>query len=139
MAKSTELQYYPDATATCSNCTSVYTFGMTVEKITVEICGNCHPFYTGQETLIDTAGRIEKFQARASQVADVNKKSKFKVRKSRQSLADLVDEQEVVAKPVKVAKPKKAIVEEKSAEVEVSKTPEVTDAPESAESKEVVS
>lgn len=109
MAKSTELQYYPDATASCSNCGSVFTLGMTVEKITVEICGNCHPFYTGQETLIDTAGRIEKFQARASQVIDGGgKKAKTKARKTRQSLADLStgEEKSEEAKPKNVKKAK---------------------------------
>jgi large subunit ribosomal protein L31 len=109
MAKSTELQYYPDATANCSNCKSVFTFGMTVEKITVEICGNCHPFYTGQETLIDTAGRIEKFQARAALVVDGGgKKEKVKSRKTRQSLADLSTGEEKVeeVKPKNVKKAK---------------------------------
>lgn len=90
MAKSTDITYFEAATATCSNCQSVYTLGMTMEKLTVEICGNCHPFYTGQETLIDTAGRIEKFQARIQKAAEgLEKKSKVKTRKTRQSLADL--------------------------------------------------
>jgi large subunit ribosomal protein L31 len=120
MAKSTELKYYPEATASCSNCGSVFTLGMTVEKITVEICGNCHPFYTGQETLIDTAGRIEKFQARASQVADsLEKKSKFKTRKTRQTLADLTEEETAVAeKPKNVKKEIKSKETEKAIEVE---------------------
>lgn len=123
MAKSTEIQYYTDATATCSNCGSVYTLGMTVEKITVEICGNCHPFYTGQETLIDTAGRIEKFQARASQVTEsTGKKSKFKTRKTRQTLADLSTEESKpeVSKPKNTKKTK--VVEELAITKEVAET-----------------
>jgi large subunit ribosomal protein L31 len=128
MAKSTELQYYTDATATCSNCGSVYTLGMTVEKLTVEICGNCHPFYTGQETLIDTAGRIEKFQARASQVVEsAEKKSKFKTRKSRQTLADLSTEEEKTTESVKPKNVKKPKVEKPEAKVEEVSTPEVVD------------
>lgn len=119
MAKSTELQYYPDATASCSNCGSIFTLGMTVEKITVEICGNCHPFYTGQETLIDTAGRIEKFQARASQIIDGgSKKAKTKSRKTRQSLADLStgEEKSEETKPknvkkLKEVKPAETVIE----------------------------
>ncbi|MBC7471904.1 MAG: 50S ribosomal protein L31 [candidate division SR1 bacterium] len=121
MAKSTELQYYPDATASCSNCGSIFTLGMTVEKITVEICGNCHPFYTGQETLIDTAGRIEKFQARASQIIDGgSKKAKTKSRKTRQSLADLStgEEKSEETKPKNVKKVK----EVKSAETVIEST-----------------
>ena len=91
MAKSV-IDYYETATVTCSNCNSVYTLGLTVEKLEVEICGNCHPFYTGQETLIDTAGRIEKFQARLAKFEEAGRKGKkdrTKKRKSIQTLADL--------------------------------------------------
>jgi large subunit ribosomal protein L31 len=91
MAKSVKYKYNPNATATCSNCKSVYTFGMTVDTLALEICGNCHPFYTGQDTVVDTAGRIEKFQARLAKVASENqdKMIKTKARKTKQSLADL--------------------------------------------------
>jgi large subunit ribosomal protein L31 len=128
MAKSTEIKYYPDATANCSNCKSVFTFGMTVEKITVEICGNCHPFYTGQETLIDTAGRIEKFQARAALVVDGGgKKEKVKARKTRQSLADLSGPEEKIeeVKPKSVKKVKEVAPEVVASSV----TPEAVEIP----------
>lgn len=55
--------YFAEATATCA-CGMVHTTGSTAEKIEVEICSNCHPFYTGQEKVVDTAGRVEKFKAR---------------------------------------------------------------------------
>lgn len=117
MAKSV-IEYYETATAKCTNCESVYTLGMTVEHIEVEICGNCHPFYTGQETLIDTAGRIEKFQARLAKSAEQTaKKKKTKARKSIQTLADLnlgADETTDAPKAEKVSKPKA----EKAAKVE---------------------
>lgn len=93
MAQSVNKTYHKSATARCQNCQSVYTLGMTVESLTLEICGNCHPFYTGQETLVDTAGRIDKFKARASKTADIGGSKTTKVatksRKTRQSLADL--------------------------------------------------
>jgi large subunit ribosomal protein L31 len=54
--------YHKDSTVKCSNCGSVYTFGSTMKEFTIEVCGNCHPFYTGQDTVLDTTGRIEKFQ-----------------------------------------------------------------------------
>ena len=40
--------------------------GSTKEKIEVEICSACHPFYTGNDKIMDTAGRVEKFKARSS-------------------------------------------------------------------------
>lgn len=41
--------------------------GSVMEDITVEICNNCHPFYTGNQKIVDTEGRIEKFKKRYQQ------------------------------------------------------------------------
>jgi ribosomal protein L31 len=92
MAKSNDSQftYFADATAKCTNCGSIYKFGSTIETLSVEICGNCHPFYTGKEILVDTAGRIEKFAAKMTQVTNVEKKSKTKTRKTVQNIGDLM-------------------------------------------------
>ncbi|WGK69758.1 50S ribosomal protein L31 [Candidatus Haliotispira prima] len=46
---------------TCVTCKNVIEVGTTVGDITVEICSNCHPFYTGAQRLVDTAGRVERF------------------------------------------------------------------------------
>lgn len=56
-------QYYPKAKVHCA-CGNVFTVGATRPEIEVDICSSCHPFYTGKEKLLDTAGRIEKFRAR---------------------------------------------------------------------------
>jgi large subunit ribosomal protein L31 len=53
-------KYFTKAIATCG-CGKTYTLGSTVEKIEVEICSNCHPFFTGKQRLVDSAGRIERF------------------------------------------------------------------------------
>ncbi|OHA06989.1 MAG: 50S ribosomal protein L31 [Candidatus Sungbacteria bacterium RIFCSPLOWO2_01_FULL_47_10] len=63
MKKGIHPTYYPDAKITCA-CGNTKTVGSTKEKIEVEICSSCHPFYTGKEKLVDTAGRIEKFKRR---------------------------------------------------------------------------
>ncbi len=52
---------YKAATITCA-CGNVVETRSTVQKIHVEICSNCHPFYTGKQKLMDTAGRVEKFR-----------------------------------------------------------------------------
>ncbi len=52
---------YKAATVTCA-CGNVIETRSTVQKIHVEICSNCHPFYTGKQKLMDTAGRVEKFR-----------------------------------------------------------------------------
>jgi large subunit ribosomal protein L31 len=66
-------KYFPEATVTCA-CGRTFTVGSTKEKLEVEICSNCHPFYTGNEKILDAAGRVEKFKARRSKAAP--KKSK---------------------------------------------------------------
>ncbi|MEN9649322.1 MAG: ribosomal protein large subunit ribosomal protein [Candidatus Parcubacteria bacterium] len=55
--------YFPGAVFTCA-CGATYAIGSTKEKVSIEICAKCHPFYTGNEKVIDTAGRVEKFKAR---------------------------------------------------------------------------
>ena len=57
--------YYSEATITCA-CGQRYTIGSTVKEMHVEICAACHPFYTGQDRVVDTAGRVEKFKSRAA-------------------------------------------------------------------------
>lgn len=54
--------YHPDAKITCATCGSVLITGSTVPDIRVEICSQCHPFYTGKQNLIDTAGRVDRFK-----------------------------------------------------------------------------
>ena len=54
---------YEDATLTCA-CGNVIKTRSTVKDIKVEICSQCHPFFTGKQKLVDTAGRIEKFKMR---------------------------------------------------------------------------
>ena len=57
---------HPDykKTTITSACGNVIETGSTVENITVEICSACHPFYTGKQKLVDTGGRVEKFNKR---------------------------------------------------------------------------
>ncbi len=57
--------FYPNAIATCA-CGAIYTVGSTTESISVEICQACHPFYTGQDKVLDTTGRVDKFKKRAA-------------------------------------------------------------------------
>ena len=52
---------YVEATVTCG-CGETFVTRSTQEKIAVEVCGKCHPFYTGKQKFVDSAGRIEKFQ-----------------------------------------------------------------------------
>jgi len=81
MKKDIHPQYFNEAKVTCA-CGNTFTIGSTVEKIDVEICSNCHPFYTGVEKVVDTAGRVEKFRARkAAAKEDVKARHEKKAEK----------------------------------------------------------
>ena len=61
MKKNIHPKYYPKAKVHCA-CGASFEIGSTQEHIETEICFNCHPFFTGKEKIIDTAGRVEKFE-----------------------------------------------------------------------------
>ena len=54
-------EYHSDASVSCA-CGAVYKAGSTLAVIRVDICGKCHPFFTGDNRILDTEGRIEKFK-----------------------------------------------------------------------------
>lgn len=54
---------YEPTTVTCA-CGNVFEIRSTAKDIKVEICSNCHPFFTGKQKLVDTAGRVERFKKR---------------------------------------------------------------------------
>ena len=72
--------YYPDASVKC-NCGATYTVGSTLAEIHVEVCSNCHPFYTGKQNLIDTAGRVDRFKARSQKAAELKEAAAAKPKK----------------------------------------------------------
>lgn len=67
--------YFPKAKVTCG-CGNSFTVGATQEEIKVDICNKCHPFYTGENKLIDTAGRVERFRSRRTKAEATPKKTK---------------------------------------------------------------
>lgn len=75
--------YYPTATITCASCSTVWHAGSTVQEQHTEICSNCHPFYTGKQHLIDTAGTVEKFKQK--QAAAAKAKEHVVVKKPRKA------------------------------------------------------
>ena len=64
--------WFPEARVHCA-CGNTFTTGSTMKEIAVEICSACHPLFTGQQKLVDTAGRVDKFNQRAA-AAEAKKK-----------------------------------------------------------------
>lgn len=62
--------YYPAATVTCS-CGNSFQTGSTVEVIAVEVCSNCHPFFTGKQKILDAARRVEKYEERQKKQEEI--------------------------------------------------------------------
>lgn len=83
MNKSIHPEYHTNATIVCASCNSTLVTGSTVPEMRIEVCSNCHPFYTGKQHLVDTAGRVDRYRrivsrrdhARAARSKKSSKKS----------------------------------------------------------------
>jgi len=91
MKKAIHPTWYPECKVTCA-CGNTFTTGATVPEIRVEICGNCHPFYTGQMKFVDAAGRVDAFKAKQAGALKkvISKTEKRRIKK----LKKLREEQE---------------------------------------------
>ena len=75
--------YHTDAKVVCA-CGNTFATGSTMKEIRVEICSNCHPFYSGKQKLIDTAGRVDRFKKqseKSAQIKAIAKPKKERVKK----------------------------------------------------------
>ena len=72
---------YGESVVTCSSCNSEVTTRATVPVIRVDLCSNCHPFYTGKQRIVDTAGRVERFNQRRAASEKVQRSAKTAARK----------------------------------------------------------
>lgn len=89
---------YQTATVLCNGCKNTFETRSTVDNIEVEICSECHPFYTGKQKLVDVAGRVDRFRARqaaaAPKAAPAKKATKDEdsnEKASKKQLSDLKD------------------------------------------------
>lgn len=80
--------YHAKAAVKCLSCENTFETGSTKEQLTVELCNMCHPFYTGTQRIVDSARRVEKFQARASKSSETpvrNKRDKKAARREKRA------------------------------------------------------
>ncbi len=56
-------QFFTDAEVICA-CGNKFTVGSTSKQLKIEVCSQCHPFYTGERRMMDMGGRVEKFKRR---------------------------------------------------------------------------
>lgn len=68
MKKEIHPEYHKNSKVTCA-CGNSFVTGSTMPELKVELCSNCHPFYTGKQKLVDSARRVEKFKERAGKTS----------------------------------------------------------------------
>jgi large subunit ribosomal protein L31 len=64
-------KYYANARIICA-CGNTWTTGSTLPEIKVDICSSCHPFYTGEQRIVDTAGQVDRFMKRLERTAETS-------------------------------------------------------------------
>src|SRR5664279_5619195 len=74
--------WYPEAKVNCTSCGTKWTVGSTRPTITLDICSHCHPFYTGEQRIVDTEGQVDRFmkrlQVRDNKLAEVEQREAAK-------------------------------------------------------------
>lgn len=73
--------WYPEAKVTCA-CGATFQTGSTLPEIRVELCSNCHPFYTGTQKFVDTLGQVDRFVKKV-EVSRVKKVERAKIIEAR--------------------------------------------------------
>ncbi|CAN5609409.1 hypothetical protein BH23CHL2_BH23CHL2_08650 [soil metagenome] len=74
---------YVDAKITCMSCGTEWETRSTKPEIRIELCSSCHPFYTGQQRIVDTAGQVERFMNRLERADDEPRRKKAERRRRR--------------------------------------------------------
>jgi len=90
--------WYPNAQVICS-CGATFTMGATKETIRTDVCSTCHPFFTGEQRIVDSEGQVERFMRRLErreELLDVESKRETKKDRRRRSraVAEIVEEAE---------------------------------------------
>jgi large subunit ribosomal protein L31 len=70
---------YVESTVTCA-CGNVFTTRSTKPQLRTDLCNVCHPFYTGEQRIVDTAGQVERFMKRMEMAAQTSRPTKRQVR-----------------------------------------------------------
>ncbi|NLV74703.1 MAG: 50S ribosomal protein L31 [Chloroflexi bacterium] len=93
-------QYYPNATVVCA-CGNTWQTGSTKEQLNTDICSKCHPFFTGQQRIVDTGGKVERFTSKVERAAKLRSQVKEmsvarEERRRARALVEIVDTDESV-------------------------------------------
>ena len=96
MKKDIHPKWYPNAQVICS-CGATYTMGATQEVIRTDVCSACHPFFTGEQRIVDTEGQVERFMRRLERrqelvELDEKRQTKKQRRRKKRAIVEIVPE-----------------------------------------------
>jgi len=78
-------KWYPEAVVICA-CGNTWTVGSTVPEIRTDVCSACHPFFTGEQRIVDTEGQVDRFMKRLERTADTVEQIKSQQEVQRQAV-----------------------------------------------------
>ncbi len=87
-------KWYPNAQVICA-CGHTWTVGATIEKIQTDVCSKCHPFFTGEQRIVDTEGQVERFVKRLERAVASGTESRRQRearRRERRAIVEIVSE-----------------------------------------------
>jgi large subunit ribosomal protein L31 len=98
MKKDIHPEWFPEAQVICS-CGETYTMGATQEVIRTDVCSACHPFFTGEQRIVDTEGQVERFMRRLERREELletekRREDKEERRRRKRAIVEIVDEEE---------------------------------------------
>ena len=108
-------KYYPEAKVICA-CGNTWITGSTQEVVRTEMCSKCHPFFTGEQRIVDTAGQVERFRRRVEKAEKISEEKdlrRLEKQQRQETLFELVAEEEPREATTAEAQP---AAEEKAAE-----------------------
>ena len=100
MKKNIHPKYHSDAKITCA-CGSIIKTGSTIPEMKIEICGACHPLYTGKQKVLDSTGRVDRFKKMAEKTAS---KKAVLIQKKEKTVKTKEEIKKVVSKKKKAKK-----------------------------------
>lgn len=128
---------YVECTVTCS-CGNTFKTHATVSEMKVELCNECHPFYTGQQKFVDTGGRVQRFADKFGGAAQAALEREAAKKAAKQAAAEEAAAKKAAEREAKLAeKAKRAAEYEKKAAAEAAKKAEEAPVEEAAAEAEV--
>lgn len=89
-------KYYPNAQVICS-CGNTWTTGSTKEVIRTDVCSNCHPFFTGEQRIVDSAGQVDRFMKRLDRYSEHQTETMKRQQETQEKLSQRFLKQKLIA------------------------------------------